>query len=156
MGPYQVSQAANSQSINIMIRPSFRFIIWTLYLLLTFFIMWKFLLNPTFALVDDAYSLAHGRSLIVEPTVANWSHTLVETSIGRFRPAYLLYFSIVYILFGSDPIGLWFFQSIAIWFTMGVLFETLFFLTKKKLSSAIFPFIWIFMPAVIENMLRMG
>lgn len=133
-----------------------RIFIWSGFLVVSFFIFWSFLLSPAFSLVDDGYSLTKGRSLVSEISLQNWSNTLIESNIGRFRPIYIASFSLTYLLFGSHPIGLWFTQSLVLWGTLVVLYELLFHLTRRQTISVVLPLVWLTFPAVAENIFRVG
>lgn len=129
---------------------------WIIFLFISLFIFWQFLLSPPFSLADDGYSLTLGKKLISDFSFSNWKNTLFEFDIGRFRPVYLMYFSVVYFFFGSDPIGLWLGQTIVLWLTLVFLYKLINFLTKNETLAFILSTVWLIMPNVSENIFRAG
>lgn len=115
-----------------------------------------FLLSPAFALVDDGYSLMRGNQLLNADSLSSFRDALVETSIGRFRPMYLLYFSVINVFFGTNPVGLWLGQACVFWLTLVLLSRLINLSTNNKLLAVIGPLIWMVMPTVWTNSLRLG
>lgn len=130
--------------------------VWLGLLVVSLVIFWPFLLKPAFSLVDDGYSLTKGRALMTASSWTEWRQTVVESHIGRFRPMYLLSFSLVYLLFGTHPIGLWFFQVIIIWLTLVVMYHLLFHLSQRRWLALLLSVGWLFLPTVAENIFRVG
>ncbi len=129
---------------------------WIIFLFISLFIFWQFLLSPPFSLADDGYSLTLGKQLFSDVSISNWKNTLFEFDIGRFRPVYLLYFSIVFLFFGSNPIGLWLGQTVVLWLTLVFLYKLINLFTKNKQLSFVLSTIWLIMPNVSENIFRAG
>lgn len=129
---------------------------WIIFLFISLFIFWQFLLSPPFSLADDGYSLTLGKQLFSDISISNWKNTLFEFDIGRFRPVYLLYFSIIFLFFGSNPIGLWLGQTVVLWLTLVFLYKLINLLTKNKQLSFVLSTIWLIMPNVSENIFRAG
>jgi hypothetical protein len=130
--------------------------IWAVITLFVFWVFWIFLLHPAYSLVDDGYSLSKGRAILHAQNFSDLQNTVVENQIGRFRPLYLAYFSLIYGVFGNDPIGLWFGQTVVVSLTMIIIFEIIFLLTSNHWLSLLSVFGWFAMPAVAENIFRLG
>lgn len=137
-------------------RNVFRITVWLVFLTISLLLFWPWLLSPAFSMVDDGYVLMKGRDLVTKLSVSEWSQILVETNVGRFRPIYLLFYSFMYLLFQTHPIGLWFGQLITLWISLGILFELLWFITGKKVLAATMSLVWLVMPTIAENVFRLG
>ena len=86
-----------------------------------------------------------------------WQSQLFEPEIGRMRPAYYLYFVVVYLVFGPLALGFWLAQAVVVLLTLiGLrkLIKIVSPISDKLLIPALAAFL--FMPAVVENTYRLG
>lgn len=124
-----------------------------LFLLSSIIYFWPFLVHPAFNLIDDGVSLRVSNELLS----GNFS-SLVETGAGRLRPIYWIYFSFIYLISGTNPIGYWLAQA----FVFSLTLFSIWYLIRDGLSgvfSKVFGFILLllfFIPAVSENLYRLG
>ncbi len=131
-------------------------LVFGLLLIITLVIFRPFLLSPGLSLVDDGYSLMHGQNLLSAKSFDQIKTAVVETEIGRFRPAYIAYFAVVIAFIGSDSIGLWVGQSLVFWLILVFIYRLVWKHTHDLTISLISACFWLLAPTVWSNSLRLG
>ncbi len=131
-------------------------LVFGLLLIITLVIFRPFLLSPGLSLVDDGYSLMHGQNLLSAKSFDQIKTAVVETEIGRFRPAYIAYFAVVIAFIGSDSIGLWVGQSLVFWLILVFIYKLVWKHTHDLTISLISACFWLLAPTVWSNSLRLG
>lgn len=126
------------------------------YLLISVAIFWQFLKNPGFSLVDDGYSILKGRQILESGNPQQLFSNVYEKDLGRFRPLYLGYFAVVYAIFGANPIGFWFLQTLVVFFTFCLLYLHIKDISKNDFIAFSFPIGWLLLPTVSQNIFRLG
>lgn len=142
----------NQMNLNILKK----YFILSTYFVVALSLFWIFLKNPGFSLVDDGYSLLKGKALIENVSLENWKNNLVEVNVGRFRPIYLIYYGLIFSIFGTNPVGLWLGEFTVVWITMVLIYLLLKTITKNDVISFLMPFIWLAMPTFASNVFRLG
>jgi len=115
------------------------------------------LLSPHFSYIDDGQSLLSAKTVFESNGFNTWKNTLFESSLGRIRPFYQLYFIALYLIAGVNPFVFWLGQTIVLFLTLwgAWLFLTSFSEIKKR-SSFILLSLFILFPATIDNFYRLG
>ena len=141
--------------MNKIIKKYYILIIFLFFLAVSSIYFWPFLRNPAFNLIDDGMSLQVSKK-IISGDFSNF----IEINSGRVRPLYWIYFSLIYIVSGINPLGFWIGQTIVV---SATLFSLWYLLTsnvsikswKIHLIVLVLPIIF-FIPAVSENLYRLG
>jgi hypothetical protein len=115
-----------------------------------------FLLHPAFNVIDDGASLLVAKKLLSDVSVQNWSNLLIETSQGRLRPLYHIYFLVIYFLSGINPLGFWVAQAFMLGATLWLGAKLLLRITNSWIVSAIVPLFLFALPVTAENFYRLG
>ncbi len=110
---------------------------------------------PGFSVIDDGWNLQIAHTLTKTP-ITDWSRILVETAIGRLRPFHYLYFYLVYLIAGANPLLYWLGQWLVITGTVVAIFKILARATKNAFISIVGIVIPFFFPAIPENLYRLG
>ena len=130
-------------------------IVW--FLIISFFYLSPNLLSPHFSYIDDGQSLLNAKTALASNNLNLWKNILFESNIGRIRPFYQLYFIVLYLIGGVNPLVFWLGQMTILAFTLyGIwIFLTSFTELKKKLSFILLT-LFLFFPATIDNFYRLG
>ncbi len=113
---------------------------------------------PAFNLIDDGYSLFIAHELHQDYSLDNWQENLVEKEVakGRLRPGYYLYYYLVFLAGGEEPLMYWVAQAATLF---GVLVLVYYFVkeaTDNQKAAIVSALIALLFPSLIENFLRLG
>lgn len=136
--------------INILNSPVFWFLF---FLVASVIYFWPFLTYPAFNLIDDGVSLRVSKEIL-----SGNLGSLIETRAGRLRPVYWLYFVLVYLVSGTNPLGYWMGQTLVFALTLFSVWYLLRIKTNKWISyiSSFILSLLFFVPAMTENLYRLG
>lgn len=118
--------------------------------------MLPFVLAPAFNIIDDGASLYVAEKLKNTLTITNWTETLVEKEVGRFRPMYHITFFIIYSVFGLNPLPYWLMQWLILGFTLYLMSIFLYKITNHRIVSFGLPLLMLFIVPTVENFYRLG
>lgn len=122
-----------------------------------------FIFLPTFEIrfswIDDGWDILVAKRLIQGITTLNFEliiSNIVETSIGRFRPIYWLWQTVVYAIGGSSSYIHYFLHYLLIFSICLLIYNLILYFSKSPLSSLIGSLLFIFIPINTENFIRLG
>ena len=108
----------------------------TSFLIISFIYLSPNLISPHFSYIDDGQSLLNSKTALESSDPSVWKSILFESDMGRIRPFYQLYFIVIYLISGVNPLVFWLGQTIIIFLTLwgAWLFLISFSKIKKGLS----------------------
>lgn len=115
------------------------------------------LLSPHFSYIDDGQSILNAKTIVESSNPDTWKNKFFESNIGRLRPAYQLYFVILYLIGGVNPLVFWIGQTLTILGTMVGIWK--FFENSKNVNKKILAFfmaMFLIVPSNIDNFYRLG
>lgn len=114
------------------------------------------LLFPQFNLIDDGQNLLVANELIKNP--ASFKENLIEKeiSIGRMRPLYYIYYFVVYLIAGANPLAFWVGQALTFATTLYLIYLIVNYFVKNNPFSLLSVLPLLIIPSVAENFLRLG